>query len=105
MPGKRGEKHRLSDFNAVYYCIIARTVCQPSFFKNKKNFAYPGKRREKTVFAFLYNKEEKRPKGGFRPLRERYEPDGFVAGAFCTFTFFLFSDKIVSEKTAGRRGP
>ena len=41
MPGKRGEKHRLSDFNAVYYCIIARTVCQPSFFKKGKKFSRP----------------------------------------------------------------
>ena len=45
LPGKRGEKHRLSDFNAVYYCIIARTVCQPSFFKKGKKFFAPFSRR------------------------------------------------------------
>ena len=42
LPGKRDEKHRLSDFNAVYYCIKIKMVCQPLFFKNKKYFSHPG---------------------------------------------------------------
>ena len=41
LPGKRGEKHRLSDFNAVYYCIKIEMVCQPLFFKKGKKFFRP----------------------------------------------------------------